>query len=211
MNFRVCTIAAFQVAKYVCHCRADESTLVTYGGIVGVGGQHHTLVQDGGRSVCHATVTLHFAPSQATAVGSTVYGLTCESDHFAARTRVYFVGDHVFQTLIESGPNKHATFQTFASEWVVHDFLSVFSKTCALQHLANFVDRLVGKGSGVNTYTQQCGQFGRHAFKDVTNRHAARNGMWIDNNIGHDSRFCKREVFLCVHHANCAFLTMTLL
>ena len=110
-----------------------------------------------------------------------------------------------------NGTYKYRISENFSTERIRHGFSAVFHhififETVPVPHQMKFIERgavLVLHLSGEGDH------FSGEGFEHVSDGHAGRNAVRVDDHIGGDSVDAERHVFLAVDHADRSFLAMS--
>ena len=155
------------------------------------------------------TITFHLAKSEATVASSTLRWLPSQDLGRASTTRVDLVSNHVLKTLIISWVQEDHDFEALASEAIVHDLVAVPLVAQTVKLIRNELDCLALERRSVSLISIQTGHLGQDGLDQMTDRHARRDSVRVDNHVRYDSLHSERQVLLSVRHSNGTFLSVT--
>ena len=185
------------------HLAPTEWTLLTQEGLVGHRlGEHAAFAAHGGHKrirllkeafgehvCCTMTddaVAFHLSKTKPPFSCASLYGLTREYLHRTTRAGVLLVEHHVFQTLIIGWTNEDFSGQRFSRHAIVERLATEPIVAVRFELVADLLDRGAAKGRRVSLLTVNCAQLSHEALHELPDRHAARNGVRVDDNVGYN-------------------------
>ena len=167
---------------------------------------HESFGEHEGYGVRDEGVFFHFSDAQSSSVRASFVGLSCHGVESSVGACVYFVGRVVFESLVKGGSDEDGHFVHASCDAVDHAFCAVASEPHAVEHVHESCGGVAVEGGGV---LEPCVApvLAFDAFHDLCAGHAARDGVWVHDNVGCDAVEREWHVFLWKDHADGAFLT----
>mmetsp|Transcript_20952 Transcript_20952/g.45839 ORF Transcript_20952/g.45839 Transcript_20952/m.45839 type:complete len:286 (+) Transcript_20952:905-1762(+) len=164
------------------------------------------LLEEGGRAVADDAVTLHLSEPQATVSCSSLHRLPCQDLQGPSCSRVDLEVHHVLEALVVGGVEEDLSLKLAACVPVVHDLPASALVAQLVQRLRDVLHCHVREGGGVTLIAHQSSNLGHERLHQVPDGHARRNGVWVDNQVGHDALRGERHVLLRVGDAHSSLL-----
>ena len=141
------------------------------------------------------TVALHFSETKTSVTTASLCRLTCQVHHGSDTTAVLLVVHHVFQTLVIDGSHKDGGFDLSARFSVIKDFISLGLVTTLVELLKQGIHVQFAKTRSVPEKTQLQQKLSKKSLFNLSNRHARRNRVRIDNEVRAKTILGKGNVF----------------
>ena len=119
------------------------------------------------------------------------------------------VTDHMLQALIVSWVEEDHDLEALTSEPIVHDLVAVSLVAQIVQLLRDVIDSLALEWSGIAFIAVQTSHLRQDGLNQVTDCHARRDSVRVNDHVWHDTFNCERQVFLPIGHTARTFLTVT--
>jgi hypothetical protein len=159
--------------------------------------------------VSNDAISLHFSESESSVASSAFQGLASELGDGTATARVDLVVHHVLETLIVGGAQKDAGRHESASVAVKHGLVSSLLIARLVQLRRNVFHRVLRKGSCVSfSAILHRRHFAQQTLNQLSNGHARRNRVRIDDEIRRNRLHREGHVFLAIRDAHSSLLTV---
>ncbi len=188
----------------------DQTAEVAHVHSIWIAHLEQALLEELRRAVRDLTVALHLAEAETTVTRATLHGLTVENLHGSARSRVNLIVDQMLEALVVRGSQVDLRVELASGEPVVHDLVATRVVVVADEQLGDLLhgDGVV-EGRGVADLALVRRHLRLEALDQVTDGHARRDGVRVDDEIGCDAFGAEGHVLHAVQHATCAFLAVT--
>mmetsp|Transcript_4817 Transcript_4817/g.13483 ORF Transcript_4817/g.13483 Transcript_4817/m.13483 type:complete len:410 (-) Transcript_4817:2321-3550(-) len=190
---------------------SDEAAEVADVDTIRIGLVKETVFEECCGSVRDDTVTFHFPKPQTTIACSTLRGLPGQHLYRTTRPTMDFVIHHVAEALVVGRPDKNFGGKRLTRVPVVERFVAVtvVTKPVQLVRDVQYNVRLRGKGRCVTLKAQDGRDLPLKTLNQLSDGHARRNGVRVDNEVGCDSFTSVRHILLAVRNPHCSLLTVT--
>mmetsp|Transcript_6455 Transcript_6455/g.19394 ORF Transcript_6455/g.19394 Transcript_6455/m.19394 type:complete len:390 (-) Transcript_6455:2323-3492(-) len=151
-------------------------------------------------------ISLHFSKPQPAVARSALHGLPREDLRGPARARVNLVVHHMLESLVVRRVHEDHGVELAARVAVVHALVASALVAHLLERLGHVVHRHVGERRGVALLAVDSRHLGQQRLDQMPNRHAARDGVRVDDDIRRHTLNREGHVLLSIRHADGALL-----